>query len=322
VVTPGGTSPTSSVDQFTFVAAPTVTGLSPTTGPAAGGTLVTITGTGFTGATAVDFGTTAATSFTVVNATTITAVTPPGAGTVGVTVITPAGTSSGSSANQFAFVVAPPTVVSLVRFGFHMQQTSLVLEFSTALAATPAENVNNYQILTMDGQVIPVNSAVYDPATLTVTLVPTQRLSLDIFYQLTVNGTAPNGLTGATGVLLDGAGNGAPGSNFVRMFSGGILVGASPALKVEQPKRFAAEQAEFAAERQSWATEPRRVAAAHKGLAIARNKMAVAQKKLAAQLRVADGPTATDVDALAASGKLTAKPKAVRIHVGKHHPRG
>ena len=66
---PGGTSPTSAADQFTYTAAPAVTGLSPTSGPAAGGTSVTITGTGFTGATAVDFGTTAATSYTVVSNT-------------------------------------------------------------------------------------------------------------------------------------------------------------------------------------------------------------------------------------------------------------
>ncbi len=44
---------------------PTVTSVSPTAGPLAGGTYVTITGTGFTGATAVKFGSTAATSFTV-----------------------------------------------------------------------------------------------------------------------------------------------------------------------------------------------------------------------------------------------------------------
>ena len=49
-------------------AAPVVTSISPTSGPAAGGTTVTITGSGFTGATAVDFGTTPATSFTVNNA--------------------------------------------------------------------------------------------------------------------------------------------------------------------------------------------------------------------------------------------------------------
>ena len=72
--------------RYTAAAAPAVTGLSPTSGPAAGGTPVTITGTGFTGATAVDFGTTAATNLTVVNDTTITADSPAGTGTVDVTV--------------------------------------------------------------------------------------------------------------------------------------------------------------------------------------------------------------------------------------------
>ena len=87
--------------------APAVTGLSPTSGPVAGGTLVTITGTGFTGATAVDFGTTAATDVTVVNDTTITADSPAGTGVVDVTVTTPGGTSATSAADQFTYVVAP-----------------------------------------------------------------------------------------------------------------------------------------------------------------------------------------------------------------------
>ena len=54
--TAGGTSATSSADQFTYVAAPTVTGVSPTAGSAAGGTTVTITGTNLANATAVKFG--------------------------------------------------------------------------------------------------------------------------------------------------------------------------------------------------------------------------------------------------------------------------
>ena len=203
MVTPAaGTSAVSPADQFTYTAAvaPTVTGISPTSGSSTGGTLVTITGTSFTGATAVDFGTTAATGVTVVNDTTITANSPAGTGVVNVTVITPAGMSTASAADQFTYAVTAPTVVSLVRFGFHMQQTSLVLTFSSALAATPAENVNNYQILTVERGRDPRRSrSVYDPATLTVTLFPEQLLSLTAFYQLTVNGTTPNGLTGATG---------------------------------------------------------------------------------------------------------------------------
>ncbi len=81
VTTPNGTSAANPPgDQFTYAApaAPTVTGVSPSSGPTAGGTGVTITGTGFTGATAVDFGANAATSYTVVSDTEITATSPAG----------------------------------------------------------------------------------------------------------------------------------------------------------------------------------------------------------------------------------------------------
>ena len=58
VTTPGGTSTTSPGRPVHLrgSAPPTVTGVSPTSGPTAGGTSVTITGTNFTGATAVKFG--------------------------------------------------------------------------------------------------------------------------------------------------------------------------------------------------------------------------------------------------------------------------
>ncbi|MCL5948469.1 MAG: IPT/TIG domain-containing protein [Actinobacteria bacterium] len=74
---------------------PTATGITPAVGPKLGGTSVTISGSGFTGATAVDFGSKPATSFTVDSDTSITAVSPPGTGTVSVTVTTANGTSNG-----------------------------------------------------------------------------------------------------------------------------------------------------------------------------------------------------------------------------------
>ena len=65
VTTIGGTG-TISAGTFTFLPAPTCQrGLAPTSGPTTGGTSVVITGTGFTGATAVKFGATNATTFTV-----------------------------------------------------------------------------------------------------------------------------------------------------------------------------------------------------------------------------------------------------------------
>ncbi|WP_316682699.1 putative Ig domain-containing protein, partial [Ralstonia flaminis] len=89
---------------------PTVTGISPTTGPTAGSTSVTITGTNFTGVTSVKFGATNATGFTVNSATSITATSPAGsAGVVDVTVTATGGTSATSAADQFTYVAPPIT---------------------------------------------------------------------------------------------------------------------------------------------------------------------------------------------------------------------
>lgn len=60
---------------YTIVAPPTIVGISPSTGPVAGGTLVTITGTGLTGTTSVTVGG-ASVVFTLVSDSTITFVTP------------------------------------------------------------------------------------------------------------------------------------------------------------------------------------------------------------------------------------------------------
>ncbi len=66
---------------------PTVTGVSPNTGPEAGGTAVTIKGTNFAAGATVTFGGVVATNIVVVNNTTITCTTPAGsAGAVSVTV--------------------------------------------------------------------------------------------------------------------------------------------------------------------------------------------------------------------------------------------
>ena len=97
---------------WVFAASPRVQSLSPKKGVAAGETTVTITGTNLTGATAVTFGSTAATSFTVQSASTITAVSPSEtAGRVDVTVTTSAGTSAISSHDHFRFEA--PTVTAL-----------------------------------------------------------------------------------------------------------------------------------------------------------------------------------------------------------------
>ena len=119
VTTTGGTSPTSAAGTFTYLAttAPTVTGLTPTSGPTAGGTSVVITGTNFTNGSTVSFGGTAATSVTFTSATSLTAVSPAhAAGSVFVTVTTTGGTSPTSAAGTFTFVAPagpPPTITGI-----------------------------------------------------------------------------------------------------------------------------------------------------------------------------------------------------------------
>ncbi|WNZ08660.1 IPT/TIG domain-containing protein [Streptomyces sp. 11x1] len=112
VTTPGGTSNAADPNAFFFYSAqPLLTFLAPPSGPTAGGTAVTLTGSGLLAATAVQFGGVAATSFTVDSSTQITAVAPAhAAGAAAVTVTTPGGTS-----NPVYYVyLNAPALVSLV----------------------------------------------------------------------------------------------------------------------------------------------------------------------------------------------------------------
>ncbi|MFN3430695.1 MAG: IPT/TIG domain-containing protein, partial [Candidatus Sericytochromatia bacterium] len=91
---------------YTYIPAPSLTALSPSSGTIVGGTTVTITGLNLTGATSVTFGTTSAASFTVVSATQLSVIVPAGApnAPVDVTVTTPGGTSN---AMAYTYLMPP-----------------------------------------------------------------------------------------------------------------------------------------------------------------------------------------------------------------------
>ncbi len=152
----GGTSATNPPnDQFTFTAppAPTVTGLSVTSGSTAGGTSVTITGTGFSGVTGVKFGTVAGTGV-VVNSTTSITVTSPAesAGTVDVTVSAAGGTSATNPPNdQFTFKT--PTA-SITAVGSLVSAHGVAL---TTLAVSP-KTVGDVMVVGIMGQTLSVSS--------------------------------------------------------------------------------------------------------------------------------------------------------------------
>jgi IPT/TIG domain len=106
----GGKPVRPSIDPFFFrvreTAPPRVLSIAPHFGPEAGGTTVTITGEGLTGATEIRFGSVSTTSFVVDSDTQITVVSPPGTGTVHVVVVTPDGESTPTPADEFTYI--PP----------------------------------------------------------------------------------------------------------------------------------------------------------------------------------------------------------------------
>jgi hypothetical protein len=97
---------------FTYNTAPTVTGISPTSGPTGGGTAVTITGTGFLSGATVTLGGTAATAISVVSSTSITATTAAHAGGVVDVVVTNIDSQFGTLASGFTYN-PPPTVTAI-----------------------------------------------------------------------------------------------------------------------------------------------------------------------------------------------------------------
>jgi len=109
VTTNGETSPTSSGDQYTYVAPPTVTGVHPDAGPAGGGTNVRVDGTDFVSGSTVKFGGAATGPVTFVSPAELKLHAPAhAAGVVDVRVTTPGGTSATSNADKYAY--GPPAV--------------------------------------------------------------------------------------------------------------------------------------------------------------------------------------------------------------------
>ena len=104
-------------NAYTYVAAPTVTGINPPTGPIGGGNVATIVGTNFVSGATVSFGGTAATGVTVAGTTSVTATVPAhAAGTVDVVVANPDGQSA-KLANGYTYSAAEPSLGLGIPYG-------------------------------------------------------------------------------------------------------------------------------------------------------------------------------------------------------------
>jgi hypothetical protein len=164
----------SSLD-YTFAgqSPPVVTGLAPASGGVAGGTAVTITGYGFTGATSVTFGGIAATSFSVVDDDHLAAVSPPNPlwGSFEVFVTSPLGTSpSNLDTDQFTYLPAPHVVTLTPQGGprtggttVHLSGDYLTGVTSVTFGGTPAASFTVFD----DGDIIAVTPA-HDPGAVPV----------------------------------------------------------------------------------------------------------------------------------------------------------
>ena len=137
------------------VTLPVVTGVSPASGGTAGGSAVTITGTGLGGATVVRFGGAPGT-ITADSATRITVTSPPsastaaitassstqaagtGAGIVDVTVTTPGGTSHRTAADHYAYSASQPAVTGVSPPGGGTSGGTTVTITGTGLAGATA----------------------------------------------------------------------------------------------------------------------------------------------------------------------------------------
>jgi hypothetical protein len=122
-------------------------------------------------------------------------------------------------------VVDPPRVVSVQSFGTDGQPTVLVVTFSTAPDPTRAQDIRNYVLVGQCGRTFVIDSAVYDPVAHTVSLRPHKRLYLHHGFRLTIIGRGRDGVANPRGTLLDGTGDGMPGSNAVRILTWKDVVG-------------------------------------------------------------------------------------------------
>ena len=205
VTTPNGTA-TSSTNYTVTVAAPSISGFTPASGPV--GTTVTINGSGFSGATAVAFNGASA-SYTVNSASQITATVPNNAGTGPITVTTPNGTATSST--NYTVTVAAPSISGFTPASGPVGTTVTIngsgFSGATAVAfngASASYTVNSASQITAT---VP-NNAGTGPITVTT---PNGTATSSTNYTVTVAAPSISGFTPASGpvgttVTINGSG--------------------------------------------------------------------------------------------------------------------
>ncbi len=221
---------------FTYLGPPpTLTAITPATGPTAGATAVTLTGTEFGAGATVTVGGVAATSVVAASATSLTAVTPAGVAGAVAGVVTKADGQSATLAAGYTYTQsAPPTVTSIsptsathgggtpvtitgtgfvvgatVRFGATLATNVVVASPTSLTAVTPAGTVAalvNVSVTNADSQSGTLASAFrfVDTGVVTVTVITPTTGPLEGGTVVTITGTNFN--PGATVKFADALG--------------------------------------------------------------------------------------------------------------------
>jgi PKD repeat protein len=214
-----GSNTATSMNYITITALPTITGISPASGPASGGTVVNITGTNFAGTTSVTIGGTAATNVSVISTSSITAITPAHtAGTVNVVITTPNGTATGTGAYTYAAVPAFTSIAP----------TTGPITGSTAVMIT-GTNLLGATAVTFGGTAA-TGVSVVNATSITATTPAHTAGAVDVVI------TTPNGTATGTGAYTYGAvptftsitpNSGTPLGGTSVAIAGGNLIGAN-----------------------------------------------------------------------------------------------
>ena len=214
--------------------APVVSAVAPNVGLNTGGTLVTITGSGFAAPVTVRFGGVMARHVTVVNGDTITAVSPPGLGTVNVRVNDGGGASALSDGDSFDYL-ARPTALSVVPKSGPLASGSVVVTIRGTAFVTGAT--------VSFGAAAATDVVVVNATTITAT-APAGSGTVDVRVTTPVGTSAPTGgarftylvqpvvtaLTPASGPSSGGTPVKITGTGFVRGST--VKFGTTPALSV------------------------------------------------------------------------------------------
>lgn len=174
---------------FPVPAGPAITAISPTSGSTAGGTSVTIMGTGFTGATGVTIGGAAATAVTVVSATSITCTTP--AGTAGTNAANMLYTYVAPVSNQETVVIGGTTVLSVTNFGENRILTDLLTGQTVSTGTlSPTTTMDSITFSLPPGQAVTSGTLVVSNYVAAVPMFPTFVQENGVSYQGGSSGVA------------------------------------------------------------------------------------------------------------------------------------